>query len=72
MQAAFEVEFITPPGIAALGNTRAVGAPEPAPGGLVRHKYERTPPMSTYLVAVSCPNLHFNAAWHSYIPSHPH
>ena len=51
-QAEFKFEFVTPPGVAALTNAREVGEPAAAPGGLVRHTYERTPAMSTYLVAV--------------------
>lgn len=54
-QAEFEFEFVTPPGVAALANAREVGEPAAAPGGLVRHTYERTPAMSTYLVAVRLP-----------------
>ena len=51
-QAEFELEFVTPPGVAALANAREAGEPVAAPGGLIRHTYERTPAMSTYLVAV--------------------
>ncbi|KAK9828032.1 hypothetical protein WJX81_003329 [Elliptochloris bilobata] len=57
LKAEFEVEFVSPPGVAALSNTREVGEPAAAPGGLVRHKYERTPAMSTYLVALVAGNL---------------
>ncbi len=52
-QAEFELELVTPPEVVALANAREAGGPAAAPGGLVRHTYERTPAMSTYLVAVS-------------------
>lgn len=57
-QAEFEFEFVTPPGVTALANAREAGEPAAAPGGLVRHTYERTPAMSTYLVAVGILSCH--------------
>ena len=60
LQAEFEFEFVTPLGVAALANAREAGEPAAAPGGLVRHTYERTPAMSTYLVAVGLPIIYFS------------
>ncbi len=54
-QAEFAVELGAPAGAAALSNMAEEGEPAPGPGGLVRHRYARSPAMSTYLVAARAP-----------------
>ena len=54
-QAEFEIELVTPAGTVALSNMPEEGKPAPGAGGLVRHRYARSPAMSTYLVAARAP-----------------
>ena len=49
------MELVTPAGAVALSNMPEEGEPAPGPGGLVRHRYARSPAMSTYLVAARPP-----------------